>query len=302
MSQSTPESGPNDQQPAPAANAAAEPSQPSPAASQSGTTTIAKKWSIKMYIITLAMLVLGIWGTVDAIVVYPKRGARAAEYAEFQHLQELKSSSRLANDLASVADPAKVLEELQTKARDGGAGSVSGGERAKLDWLTQLRLIGQLEARNTTFPRTDFRKEDGQPVAVGSADERLAGLTTKFVTPDGAVKPPSPLSWYDIPSQWIIAAVGFGVFAWLMMLILKVRSKTYAWDAGTKTLTLPSGDKLTPSDIAEFDKSKWDKLYIHLLIKPTHATLGGKTLELDLLRYVPLEEWVLEMERVGKVG
>jgi hypothetical protein len=30
--------------------------------------------------------------------------------------------------------------------------------------------------------------------------------------------------------------------------------------------------------------------------------LGGKTLELDLLRYVPLEEWVLEMERVGKVG
>jgi hypothetical protein len=302
MSESTPQTEQNAAPATPPASAATNPpAEPSPAASQSGTTTIAKKWSIKMYIITLAMLVLGIWGTVDAIVVYPKRGARAAEYYEFQHLQELKSGGRLANDLATVGDPAAKLAELQTKARDGGAGSVSGGERAKLDWLTQLKLIGQLDPKNTAYPRTDFRKEAGQPVDVGSADERLASLTTKFVTPDGAVKPPSPLSWYDIPSQWIIAAVGFGVFAWLMMLILKVRSKSYSWDAPTKTLTLPGGDKITPSDIAEFDKSKWDKLYIKLVVKPGHATLGGKSLELDLLRYVPLEERVLEMERVGKV-
>jgi hypothetical protein len=40
-------------------------------------------------------------------------------------------------------------------------------------------------------------------------------------------------------------------------------------------------------------------LYVHLTIKPEHATLGGKTLEFDLLRYVPLEEWILEMERIA---
>lgn len=275
---------------------------PPPAAPSTATvTTINKKWSIKMYIITLAMLVLGVWGLVDAIAVYPNRGARAAEYSEFQHLRDLKDSGRLANDLASIAEPQARLDELRTKERDGGGQGMVAGERARQEWLTQLKLIGKLIPQHTTYPRTDFRRDDaGKALAIGSADERLADLSKKFITPDGsAAKPPAPLSWYDVPSQWIIAAVGFGVAAYLVSLLLRVRSKTYRWEPSTKTLTLPGGQTLQPKDIAEFDKSKWDKLYIQLAVKPEHPTLGGKTLELDLLRYVPLEDWVLEMEKAG---
>ena len=261
-------------------------------------SSINSKWSLKMILIALAMFGLGIWGLIDAMIVYPNRGAEAAEFIEYQRLSDLKQSGRLANDLASIKDPVKDLATLQQTAED--TTKLTPGERATLDWLTQLQILSKLSPENTTYPRTDFRRDNGANVAVGSADQRLDELTKKFVTPEGkTAKSPSPLSKHDIPTQWAITVAGFAVGLYMMWVWMKARSKAFQWEPATHKLTLPNGISITPSDIAEFDKSKWDKLFIHLHIKPEHKELGGKALELDLLRYVPVEAWVLEMERVA---
>ncbi len=65
------------------------------------------------------------------------------------------------------------------------------------------------------------------------------------------------------------------------------------------TLGLPGGHSLTPADLTDVDKRKWDKFFVSLVVKPGHATLGGKEVALDLLRYEPLEDWVLEMEKAA---
>lgn len=262
------------------------------------TTVVNKKWALKMTLIAVAFLGLFIWGVVDAIVVYPKRGARAAEFSEFQHLAELQKAGKLSNDQASVKDPTGELDKLLAKQKSDPA-SLGTDERAVLDWLTQLKLISRLDPSNTAFPRTDFRKEEGKQVAVGSADERLVQLRDRYTKADasGQIKAPSPLSWWDIPSQWAIAAVGIVVALWMVILMLRVKSVSYAWDAATKTLTLPGGATLTPADIIEFDKSKWEKFYISLVTREDHPTFKGAAVELDLYRHVPLEDWVLEMEK-----
>jgi hypothetical protein len=262
------------------------------------TTVMNKKWALKMTLIAVAFLVLFFWGVIDAIVVYPKRGARAAEFSEFQHLAELQKLGRLSNDQATIKDPAAELDKLLDKQKNENA-TIGADERAVLEWLTQLKLIGRLDVVNTSFPRTDFRTEEGAPVSVGSADERLAILRDRFTKADasGQIKAPSPLSWWDIPSQWAIAAVGLGVTVWMAMLMLRVRSVSYSWDAATKTLTLPGGTTLAPTDIVEFDKSKWEKFYISLVTREDHPTFKGAAVELDLYRHVPLEDWILEMEK-----
>jgi hypothetical protein len=274
--------------------------QPSAATTSTGmqTTVVNKKWALKMILIAAAFLALLIWGIVDAIIVYPKRGARAAEFGEFQHLSELQNASKISNDQATVKDPATELSKLLSKQKDNA--SLSADEKAMLDWLTQLKLINQLNPANTAFPRTDFRIEDGKPVTVGSADERLVQLRNRFTKAEAGAAPkaPSPLSWWDIPSQWAIAAVGAAVFGWIALLMLRVKAISYKWDPATKTLTLPTGATLTPADIIEFDKSKWEKFYITLRTREDHPTFKGNAIELDLYRHVPLEDWVLEMEQV----
>lgn len=262
------------------------------------TTVVNKKWALKMTLIAVAFLGLFIWGVVDAIVVYPKRGARAAEFSEFQHLAELQKAGKLSNDQASIKDPSAELDKLLAKQKNDPA-SLAADERAVLDWLTQLKLISRLDPANTSFPRADFRIEEGKPVAVGSADERLVQLRDRYTKADasGQIKAPSPLSWWDIPSQWAIAAVGIAVALWMIALMLRVRSISYAWDPATKTLTLPGGSTLVPADIVEFDKSKWEKFYISLVTREDHPTFKGAAVELDLYRHVPLEDWVLEMEK-----
>ncbi|HLP83724.1 MAG TPA: hypothetical protein VK157_05190 [Phycisphaerales bacterium] len=261
------------------------------------TTTVNKKWAMKMTLIAVASLALFAWGVVDALVVYPKRGARAAEFGEFQHLAELQKLGTLSNDLASVKEPATELDKLLAKQKDNAA--LSADEKAKLDWLTQLKLIGQLNATNTSFPRSDFRVESGQPVAVGSADERLVVLRDRYTKAQAGAEPkaPSPLSWWDIPSQWAIALVGLVGAVWLIVLMLRVKSVSYSWNPATKTLTLPGGATLAPADIVEFDKSRWEKFYISLVTREDHPTFKGAAVELDLYRHTPLEDWVLEMEK-----
>jgi len=107
--------------------------------------------------------------------------------------------------------------------------------------------------------------------------------------------PPKPLSAFDIPSQWLFVIAGFGGAAWLTFLFVRVASKKYRWDPATHTLTVPGGKTIAPADIAEVDKRKWDKYFVTLRLND--GAPPPREHKFDLLRYAPLEAWILEMER-----
>lgn len=247
-----------------------------------------------MVVIAIAVGAFGVWGLYDALVAYPARGALAAKWMEYQFLDQHYKSRGLLDASVSIADPAAERARLASmKAEKGQLGAT---DQALLDWLDALALIGRVNAEHATrIPRTDFTGDD-----VPDARSRLQSLQLLFTTTTGEkVNAPSPLTAFDIPMQWLIAAAGLGIGGYIAFLVLRVRSKTYRFEEAHNRLILPDGRSFTPADIADFDKRKWHKFYVTVNIKPGHDTLGGKGVELDLLRYVPVEEWVLRMEKAA---
>jgi hypothetical protein len=264
--------------------------QPEAAPVTSGVTKISRTWTIRMVLTAAVLLGFGCWGLYDALIKYPDRGRRAAEYLEYQYLDEAQRSGST-GDLG-VADPVERMALLRQQERESGKLNVT--DHALLRWLEQLELVGQLTPEFTAIPRTG---PDG--ARIDTAFERHGALKTKWDTAASGGSAPSPLSWFDIPSQWLFVVIGFGVGSWLTGLIIWVWSRKYTFDAEQLRLTIPGGAQLTPGDIEEFDKRKWDKLYIALKVRASHPQLGGKVLELDLMRFEPLEAWVLAMERAA---
>lgn len=283
------------------ANPEASPSQQAPGPDAGITATRTNpKWVRNMMIYVALCLGIGVWGLVDATVVYPNRGARAAEFFEFQYLDELaRATGSVVNGSASVENPAEAFQRL--KGKSTGGGQMTPVETNQYHWLEQLAAIGQMNPANTKFPRTDFRRVDGKLVEVASAGERLGTLRERWTKVDEKGNPPpySPLSWYDLPSQWLFVVFGLGLAPYLLFTMLRVRARVYRFEHATCTLTLPTGESVAPADVKEFDKTKWDKVFITLHIRDDHPRLAGRSLELDLLRFVPLEDWVLRMEQVA---
>lgn len=250
-----------------------------------------------MVLIALGLLGLGLWGLYDAKIKYPERGSQAAEFLEYQYLQTLETNRQIQSGPASVADPKGTLDQLRAKHKE--AALPAGAERDLMTWLEQLELINRLDPANTTVPRTDFRTDETkQPVAVASAPARLSYLRGRWTTATGT-RSASPLSTFDIPMQWLITAVGFAGCLYLLGLVAAAKGKKYSWDPSEHRLTLPGGASLVPSDIEEFDKRKWHRLYITLKVKPSHPQLGDKAITIDLKRYEAVEPWVLEMEKIA---
>jgi len=248
------------------------------------TTTINHKWRRKMVIFAVVLIGLGIYGLVDAGYVYPRRGYRAAELLERDYLKYLNEVGKLSDSQATIKDPVAELERVRE--------ATTGVDLKIRPWLEQLRIVKKLTPQNTEYPREDFFTGGvSKGGMIESAQSRLEALKN---APHA-----EPLQSYDIPVQWLICGVGLVWGGYIVLLMGRVSKKVYRWDASAKSLTTPTGESFTPSDILEIDKRQWHKLYVHLTIKPEHATLGGKTLEFDLLRYVPLEEWILEMERIA---
>lgn len=250
-------------------------------------TTINRKWSIKLLVIIGVSVFMAGFFLFDGLVRYPERGALASEYFEFQYLQSFDKERGGIASLSGVDDPVARLHQLEEKDRT--TGSLDATDRAMAAWLSNLKTINRLVPEATAIPRTHFR--GGQRVE--SAAQRLEDLTRTW-TQKAA---PTPLSAFDIPSQWAGMAVCVVIALWVGLSWVRGCSKSYRWDRAASRLTLPGDHALVPADIAEVDKRKWDKLYVSLRIKPEHPTLGGKTIEFDLLRYEPLEAWILEMER-----
>ncbi len=242
---------------------------------------LSKKWLVRMVLIAVGLFAFGMWGLYDATIAYPRRGAAAASFAEFNYLTQLSPGST-----GSIDNPTTELERLVTASEKG----------PKRDWLEQLAYIGRLDPAHTKLPRTDAASGQSIPDVLS----RLESLSKDWTRSDGGQKKaPKPLSVWDIPTQWLIMAIGVGLSLWMFTLVVIARGKTYTWIASERRLGLPNGASLVPADIAEFDKRKWHKFFIHLNVKPEHPSLGGKEVALDLMRYEPVEEWVLEMERAA---
>ena len=106
------------------------------------------------------------------------------------------------------------------------------------------------------------------------------------------IKQPAPLSDFDILSQYVFAVAGWGVFLFVVWRWFRSATTKYRFEPDAQKLTLPDGRAITPSDIELVDKRDWHKYFVHLKLKQS-----GDEVKLDLLRFQPLEQWVLAMAK-----
>jgi hypothetical protein len=232
------------------------------------TATLNRPWLVKMAIFIVVLIGFGLWGLYDAALAYPARGNAHAEYAEWQYLKAVKlANGGLSGVGEGMADPSARMSELNAKTRNDV-------EQAEYDWLLALSRMHRLNAGATK---------------VENPNQRLDELTKKWT----GTQQPLPLEAYDLPFQWSIVVVGFGLAAVVAVNVAKSAAKKYTWEPATSTLTLPGGRRVTADDLADVDKTKWHKYFCSLVF-----TDGSAPAELDVLKYTGLEEWVLTLERI----
>jgi len=246
------------------------------------TTKLNRRWLVKMSIFLIALTGLGIWGLIDALVVYPNRGRASAEFLQFRYLEQAERSGQLLR--TTVEDPAAELKRLRA-----AGDQLNDVERARRQWLHALSMISSLP-RIAEQNRAESAKPIGQrgdtPTMFSDPRGRLDTLTQKWSTQTA----PKPLSGLDIPSQWVFVAVGFGGAAYLTFFLLRCCRVKFRYAPAERRLTLPSGKSFTPADMKEIDKRLWHKYFLFVTLND-----GSPEIKLDLLRYSPLETWILEM-------
>ncbi|MCB9845003.1 MAG: hypothetical protein H6811_03315 [Phycisphaeraceae bacterium] len=250
-------------------------------------TPLRPAWRLRMIVIAAALLGMGLWGLYDATVAYPGRGARVAEFEEWEYLTTLAggdSQRTIFADRAGVADPAQEMPRLNRLISESNP-TLTEVDKQRYDWLRALSMIGRLDAAHTTY--SNEAGSDRQP------NRRLESLATTW---SGKTRPKA-LSSLDIPSQWAIFVVCAGLGLWVVAFTLRVARRKYRWNSQTRTLTLPGGGSIAPADLDDVDKRRWHKFYVDLKVRQDHPTLGGETIGVDLFRRGLIEGWILEMER-----
>lgn len=252
------------------------------------TTKLNNKWTLKMVLFLVLLAGLGVWAAIDAFWVYPARGRHHAEYALGAYLECLSKTGRLLSD-ASVEDPAAELAALEA----ADAQQSQSCEAFKHAWLLSLSRVTSLAG--LTRENTDAMAKAGGSIGVTT--------TTMFADPQttldglmatlGKTNAPKPLAAYDIPLQYLFLVVGFGGAAWLGLFLVRCKGVSYSYDPAEHRLFLPGGRSFVPSEIAEVDKRDWHKYFVYLTLAD-----GSKEMKFDLLRYAPLEDWIMEMEKL----
>lgn len=277
------------------------------------TTSLNRGWVIKTGIFMLVLFIFGIWGLFDAMYLYPKRGLADASFQYKTFLTAADKAGRLTTSNLTVTEPAKALADLNAKEEElnrGSSGETGEARKAQMDlammeWLESLKrawrlnpdpkplgLIGKPADRNLFV---DLKNGEAFTTPIGSAERTVVSpqaLLNELTTFWNTNPKPSALSGFDMLTQWVFVGVGLIGGVWILLTILKARSRVFTWDAEAKRLTIPGGASVTPSELSDIDKRLWHKYYATLV------TTAGASHKLDLLRYVPLEEWVLEMERI----
>ncbi len=273
-----------------------------------------RTWVLKMTVFLVVLLAFGFWALYDAAILYPNRGLQFASYQLKEYLAAADKAGFLRSDRIASADPAADLSALSARLSDlrSAAAKDSSSQEsrtatmdlARYEWLSALercwkltpsaKPLGEIMSPSKRTLWVDVAKGDGYST---SMDGTHAPLSVQALYNDllaywsGAR--PTPLSAFDLPVQWLFVAVGFGLGAYLIFLL--VRCKTQAirtrFEPETQRLSLPSGASFVPADLEDLDKRLWHKYFVIAILKDSSQH------KLDLLRYVPLEDWVLEMEK-----
>ena len=252
-------------------------------------TTTGRVWRLKTLGFAIALGLLGLWGWYDAYHVYPARGLLHEQFMRRNYLTEADAAFQFTT--ASVEDPAAEFRRLNSIPEK----ELSRLDQARLAWLrsiSRLENLSDLTAENQA--ELARRAEDPAkrlPTRTMFADPRaeLGHLTQALAS----AEQPKPLAAYDLPVQFLFMYGGAIGCIYLLGLFFSVRSKVYRYDPAAHRLTLPSGRSLVPADIALVDKRQWDKYIVYL--KPAD---GSAEIKLDLYRHRPLEDWILEMEKL----
>lgn len=240
-------------------------------------TKLNTRWLFKQLAMAILFTAFGVWGYIDATVIYPARGVAYAEYMRFRYLDQLKQTAAGPSwGEVAIADPVAELARLRT-----GIADKDTVNRARLEWLEALDVVGKLSPTETRIdkPQDDF-----------------AALEKKYNSTAGQAAIPKQLQFHDIPVQWLIFAVCTGIGLTMFGFAVVVARVRYGWNPEATELTLPGGATLNLSQIEDFDRRKWDKFLMFVKVKPGHPSLPPGEIKLDLLRFVPLEEWVVTME------
>ena len=252
---------------------------------------INKKWFYKLLIIAIFFVGFGGLGVYDALIKYPARGERFADWAKWQYLEAAKAANSedfgVFERESSIINPVEELASLEER-RASGRGSSSQLRATMLDtryeWLNGLKTIGQLTPERTT---------------IEIPQDELEALRAEWTT---STSNPSPLKSYDIPSQWLIMIVCWFIGGWMLLHMLRVMAQKFSWDAPSKSITVPGSITISPTQVEEFDKRKWDKFIVFLNLKDTHPTHGGQEIKVDTYQHALVEDWILEMERASESG
>jgi len=297
------------------------------------STRISRNWLVKMGIFFVALVGFGTWGLLDATVIYPRRGLEHASYKLRAYLKTMQNVNRLDSTSLKLDNPEEQLsklaarESIQVRAKDlkSVKEPLSEIESARLEWLRSLSrawkldetevpvcnalrtkksatggevyqgLGGTIDAQKETH-KLFYKIRDGVGVSVapdGKREDQSPALVLTDLNTYWDVKkdPPSELTFYALHSQWVFVAVGYLGGIYIIVLLARAASKRYRFSPSENMLVLPGGATITPAELKEVDKRRWHKFFVTLV------TNGGKSHTLDLLRYVPLEEWVLLMEK-----
>jgi hypothetical protein len=285
-------------------------------------TSLNRTWLLKIGVFALAMIGFGIWALLDAAYFFPNRGLADASAKLRIFLASAEHAGLLRADKAATPDPHATLSELRAKAEqlkrdaphDTSEGRAAQMELDRLEWLESLSRAWKLDASVkplgeytvtmgglSTHKRLTFNPATG----LGSLETSAPGgpakteelppqsLLGELNTYSQAAPTPTALHGWDLPVQWSFVAIGFGLGGYLVFLLARCAATARAirFDEKEQRLTLPSGASFVPGDIQDVDKRLWHKYYVTII------TNDGVHHKLDLLRYVPLEEWVLAMER-----
>ena len=155
-------------------------------------------------------------------------------------------------------------------------------------WLEALSLVRNLDKMEAQLSAGQA-PTPGPDTSMPDAGNKLAELKKKWASKNQ----PAALSAFDIPVQYLFMAIGLGLTAYIVFFLLKCRGTKYRYQPAPMRLTLPGGKSFVPADIEDIDRRLWHKFFVELKVKE----LGQ--IKLDLLRYSPLEEWFLRMEKAS---